>query len=354
MAKEIRLPQLGQTMQEATIISYLVKVGDKVNKTDVIFEVETDKAVLEVESPAAGFVKQILVELGRTIPVNTPIMVLGKKDEKPADNFIESLKAEINILTAGIPESSPIEPEKLETLLVTENLKTASPEIRLGQSIPLSRLEKMVGRRMLQSKREIPCFYLSVRADVSKLAALRDKLNQTGDIRIAYHDFIMRATALTLKEYPTMTGKLAGDYIQLPESINIGLAIDIEGKLVAPVIKDADKKTLAQIATESARLIDKARSNKLTVPDLEGGCITLSNLGQFGIDSFIPIVVPGQCSILGIGRITDNCVPEDGGATVRKIMNLTLAVDHRITNGAYATQFLDHLRRLLQEAEGLV
>jgi len=352
MSNVVRLPQLGRTMEEGTIVSYLVGVGDKVSKGDVIFEVETDKATIEVESPAGGFVKDILVEVGRTLPVNAPIMVLGEKGEKVAGSFVESLKAEISSLAAQTAAGPP-EPE---SLLASERAKTTAAEFGLGRNVPLSRLKRMVGRLMLQSKREIPCFYLSARADVTGLVVQRDKLNQKGNIRIAYHDFVMRATALALKQYPIMTGQLAGDYIQLPKSINISLAIAVEEGLVAPTVKDAGEKSLVQIAAESDRLIDKAHSNKLSLAELEGGCITISNLGPFGIDSFIPIVVPGQCSILGIGAITDNCIPRDGNPDsigVCKMMNLTLAVDHRITNGAYAAQFLDHLRCLLQEAGGL-
>jgi len=123
----------------------------------------------------------------------------------------------------------------------------------------------------------------------------------------------------------------------------------VPGGLVAPILKDVDKKDVKQIARDSKALIEKARSNKLAPADLEGGCITVSNLGALGIDNFIPIVVPGQCSILGIGRITDTCVPDDGSILVRKLMNMTLSVDHKVTNGAYAAQFLDFVRKLLED-----
>ncbi len=361
MANEVRLPQLGQTMEDGTIVSYCVNVGDEVKKGDVIFEVETDKATLEVESPANGFVKEILVEIGKTLPVNAPIIVLGEKDEKVTKDFVDSLKAEIISFwtqTTDVPPKPDsdvfVEPQDL---LTPGKSEATERQISLGRTVPLSRLKKIVGQRMLQSKREIPCFYLSAKADVTELVALRNKLNRTGNTKIAYHDFIVKATALALKQYPIMTGKLVDDYIQLPKSINIGLAIDVADGLVAPVVKDADEKGLAQIALESAGLAEKARSNKLSLLDLEGGCITLSNLGSFGTDSVIPIVMPGQCSVLGIGRITDSCVPEDGNPDsigVRKMMNLTLSVDHRTANGAYAAQFLDYLRRLLQEPAALV
>ncbi|RKY22040.1 MAG: 2-oxo acid dehydrogenase subunit E2, partial [Planctomycetota bacterium] len=119
--------------------------------------------------------------------------------------------------------------------------------------------------------------------------------------------------------------------------------------LVAPIIKDVQKKNVAQIANDSKALIEKARNNKLSPDDLEGGCITVSNLGAFGIESFIPVVVPGQCSILGIGQITDTCVPDNGDIKVRKLMNMTLSVDHKVANGAYAAQFLDYVRKLLED-----
>jgi len=298
MAREVRLPQLGQTMEEGTIVNCLVKVGDEVKKGDVIFEIETDKATLEMESPSAGFVKYILVETDQTLPVGVPILVLGDKDEEVAQSFVDSLK-------------------------------------------------------VLQSKREIPCFYLSVKADVTDLVQLRAKLNKTspakGRMKVAYNDFIIRAVAMGLEKFPIMTGQLAGDSIQLAEAIGIGLAISVPGGLVAPIVKDVNKKDVRQIARDTKALVEKARSNKLAPEDLEGGCFTVSNLGAFEIESFIPIVVPGQCSILGIGQISETCVPQDGNIMVRKLMSMVLSVDHKVTNGAYAAQFLDYVRKLLED-----
>ncbi len=222
-------------------------------------------------------------------------------------------------------------------------------EAKLGEAVPLNRLQKITAQRMLRSKQEIPCFYLSVKADVTKLVDLRSRLNKNSDVKIAYNDFIIKAVAAGLEKYPVMTGQLAGEIIKLSESINIGLAIAVPGGLVAPIVKDANKKDVEQIARDSKALIEKARSNKLAPADLEGGCITVSNLGAFGIESFIPIVVPGQCSILGIGRIAGTCIPDNGGIITRKLMDMTLSVDHKVTNGAYAAQFLDYVRKLLED-----
>ena len=396
MAKEVRLPQLGQTMEEGTIVSCMVKVGDEVKRGDVVFEVETDKATLEVESPADGFVKHILAEVGQTLVVGEAVLVLGDKDEEVLQSFIDSLKTGAPAAPAGEaapaapvvepakPELQPTKPpgkvkasprarklaEELGVSLaivtgtgpagrITEQdvkkaaaSKPAAPEVKLGETIPVTRLQRITAQRMLQSKREIPCFYLTVKADVTDLVELRTRLNKTsppGRIKLSYHDFIMRAVAIGLEKFPIMTGQLAGDAIHLADAINVGLAIAVPDGLVAPIIKDVNKKDVTQIARDSSALIEKASSNKLAPTDLEGGCITVSNLGAFGIESFIPIVVPGQCSILGIGQITDTCVPDNGNITTRKLMNMTLSVDHKVTNGAYAGQFLDFVRKLLED-----
>jgi len=402
MAREIRLPQLGETMKEGTIVDCKVNVGDVVKRGDIIFEIETDKATLEMESPADGFVKHILAEVNQTLPVGEPVLILGEKDEQVPQSFIDSLKGVASAAVAAAEaapavsaakpagtETGPTKPagkvmaspraKKLAEQLgvdlakvtgtgpagkITEQdvkdasgakpVKTAEPaaaaaEVKLGQTIPLNRLQRITAEKMLKSKREIPCFYLTVRADVTDLVGLRTKLNKTGDVKISYNDFIIKAVAIGLEKYPVMTGQLAGDAIQLAESINIGLAITVPDGLVAPIIKNVNKKDVRQIARDSQALIERARNNKLSPADLEGGCITVSNLGALGIESFIPIVVPGQCSILGVGKITNTCVPNDGNILVRKLMSMTLSVDHKVTNGAYAAQFLDFVRKQLED-----
>jgi len=414
MAKEVRLPQLGQTMEEGTIVNCLIKVGEEVKKGDVIFEIETDKATLEMESPADGFVKHILVEVDETLAVGAPILVLGDKDEEVPQSFVDSLKAgapSASPEAEPVEQAAPAEPAEAEPQptapagrvmasprakklagelgvdltavtgtgpagKITEQdvreaaaSKSAKPaklpvteaEVKLGATVPLNRLQKITAERMLKSKREIPCFYLTVKADVTDLVKLRTELNQAGPaegrMKISYNDFIIKAVATGLEKYPIMTGQLAGQAIKLASSINIGLAISVPDGLVAPIVKDVSKKDVKQIARDSQALVERARSNKLTPTDLEGGCITVSNLGAAGIDSFIPIVVPGQCSILGIGRITDTCVPDNGrdpalrepNIMVRKLMNMTLSVDHKVANGAYAAQFLDFVRKMLQD-----
>jgi pyruvate dehydrogenase E2 component (dihydrolipoamide acetyltransferase) len=270
-----------------------------------------------------------------------------------AKKLAEELGVDLTKIT-GTGPGGKITEEDIKAAAAPKPVKPVAPaaattEIKLGDTIPLNRLQKITAERMLKSKREIPCFYLTVRADVTELVKLRVKLNEKSDVKISYNDFIMKAVATGLEKFPIMTGQLAGDVIKLPDAIHVGLAIAVPDGLVAPVVKDVNRKDVKQIARDSLALIERARSNKLSPADLEGGCITVTNLGSLGIESFIPIVVPGQCSILGIGRITDTCVPEDEKILVRKLMNMTLSVDHKVTNGAYAAQFLDFVRKLLED-----
>ncbi len=405
-AKVVRLPQLGQTMEEGTIVNVLVAEGDKVAKGDCLFEIETDKATLEMESPAEGYVKKVLVEVGATVPVNAAILVLGDEDEEVDQGFIDSLAgggaiaagpeqiaagAAVGASETSGPKSGSAagEGERIfasprarmlavelgvdlaavaaagDRIVAADVLKAAEAggvetgsgiedqKYRLGQKVSVSRLQKIVGERMVQSKREIPCFYLTVRADVTKLVELRTKMNKAGGEKVSFNDFIIRAVALGLERYPVMTGQLVGDHIQLAAGIDIGLAISVDDGLVAPLVKDAHKKSLAEIAAYGKGLVTRARNNKLSLDDLEGGCTTISNLGGFGIDSFIPIVVPGQASIIGVGRINDTCVPVGGNIMVHKIMNITLSVDHKVVNGAEAAQFLDAVKKMLEHPDTL-
>jgi pyruvate dehydrogenase E2 component (dihydrolipoamide acetyltransferase) len=351
MATEVTLPQLGQTMEEGTILGYLVEVGDQVKKGDCIYEVETDKATLEVESPADGFVKHLLAEIGQTLLVGDAVLILGDADEQVPQSLIDSLKpisspSDTETLT---PEPAPQDEAPAIELAETQQQTTPPADFTLGATVPLTQKQKITAQKMLESKREIPAFYLNVKADVTDLVELRAEINKTSDVKVSFNDFIIRAVAMALEKFPIMTGQLAANAISLADNIDIGLAIALPDTTVAPVVRSVNKKNSIEIARESNDLVEKARNNKLTPADLQGACITVSNLGSLGVDSNTAIVVPGQCSILGVGRITDACAPENDKFTSRKMMNLTLSVDHRITNGAYAGQFLDLVRRLLQD-----
>jgi pyruvate dehydrogenase E2 component (dihydrolipoamide acetyltransferase) len=352
MVTEVRLPQLGKTMEEGTIIGCIVKVGDKVGRGDILFEIETDKATVEMESPDSGFVKAILAQKGQTVAVHETILILGDKDEEVSQGLIDSIigrkssKSAKKVTTAAESAVATTQAE----IAQAASASRAQAEYRLGQVVPLDRLQKLTGQRMLQSKRQIPCFYLTVWADVTGLVKYREQINQGSGPKVSYNDFIIRAAAMGLERFEIMTGQVEGEAIKLADSIGVGLAISVPGGVVAPVVKEANRKDVRQIARDTGALIGRAQNGKLSPDDLEGGCITISNLGAFGVESFIPVVVPGQCSILGIGAIMDTPVPDAGDMVIRKLMNITLSADHRITNGAYAGQFLDYVRKLLEDA----
>lgn len=378
MAIEITLPRFGRTMEQATVLTVHVQAGQTVKKGQVLADLETDKAAMEMESPAEGMIGAVLVEPGMILPVDTPLFVLTE-DQKPVDPaLLDKLRRQVLAARKTVIEQKPAEMHTLETAPSTEaqtevltkirpiigpieaiqafrtSHQPVPAELKPGMRIPLSRWQKIIADKMLASKRQIPCFYLNLRADVTELTALREKNNHQDSGNLSYNDFLLKALAVSLQRYPAMTGRLAADAIELPEHIDIGLAIATGHGLVAPVLRAVDKMTLAQITAAVGQLSERARKNTLRPEDLEGGCITVSNLGSCGIDSFIPIVIPGQTSILGVGRITEQCVPSGSEVQVRKLLTLTLSVDHRIVNGADAAQFLDFVKKQLEHPESLM
>jgi len=243
------------------------------------------------------------------------------------------------------PAKSPISPSKRN-------------KRRFGAPIPLTRIQKLIGERMLKSKQTKPCFYIESKADVTELMGLRPKLKKSLGIKITTNAFYIRALATAVKKYPLTVGKFDGgvpsDNIRIADAINIGFAVDVPQGLVVPVIKDAEKKTLAEIAHLEKELTEKARSNKLTLEEMEGETIALSNLGAYGVDSFFGIVPPPTSTILAVGSVIKEAVPEEGKATARKMVSLTLAVDRRIIDEVYAAKFLNFIKEQLQSPQQLI
>jgi len=223
---------------------------------------------------------------------------------------------------------------------------------------PLTRIQKLIGERMLKSKRDKPCFSLESKVDVTELMNLRHKLSKSSGIKITTNAFYIRALGLAVKKYPLMVSRLddevPDDNIRIADAINVGFAVNTAQGVVVPVIKSADKKSLAEIASLEKILTEKARSNKLTLEQMEAETIALSNLGAYGIDSFVGIVPPTDSAILAVGNVIPTVVPKNGEPTVRKMVSLTLAVDHKVVNGAYAGQFISFIVELLQNSQQLV
>jgi len=229
--------------------------------------------------------------------------------------------------------------------------------------VPLSRIQRLIAGRMLASKLRKPCFYLEMKADVTELLGMRHNLSKALGAKITSNAFLMHALSLAVRRYPLMVGRFvwqdpqdpaAGAVIRVAENINVGFAVNGPQGLVVPVIRDAQTKSLAAIAREEKLLTDRARSNKLTLEDLEGQTIGLSNLGAYDIDSFIGIVPPPVSTILAAGKINFTAVPQEGRVVVRRLMSLSLTVDQRVIDSEYAARFLQFLAEQLKDPAKLI
>ncbi len=220
--------------------------------------------------------------------------------------------------------------------------------------IPLTRIQKLISRRMLESKLSKPCFYIESKADVTELMAIRPKLRKSLGVKITTKAFYIRALGLAAQEYPLVVGRLDGDSIRIAERVNVGFAVNAPQGLVVPVVKDAGQKTLPDVAREEKLLSDKAHDNQLTLEEIEGETIALSNLGAYGTDSFLGIVPPPASTIVAVGNVIHMVVPRDGEMTARKIVSLSLAADRRVVNEIYAARFLSLIKEHLQNPRGLI
>jgi pyruvate dehydrogenase E2 component (dihydrolipoamide acetyltransferase) len=220
--------------------------------------------------------------------------------------------------------------------------------------IPLNRIQKLIGRRMLESKLTKPCYYMGIETDTTELMDSRHELKKRLGVKITSNAFYIKALGLAVKEFPLMVGSFDDDSIIIPDDINVGFAVSAPQGLVVPVVKKADRKTLAEIAVLEKELTDKARSNRLTLGEITGETIGLSNLGVYDIDSFIGIVPPPATTILAVGNTLRTAVPQNVQVIIRKITDLTIAVDARVVDAAYAAKFLARIANLLQNPERLI
>lgn len=223
-------------------------------------------------------------------------------------------------------------------------------------TVPLTRIQKLIGKYMLQSKREGPCCYLEARADMTSLAAMRRPYCKQVGVRVTTNDFFFCAIGRAVKKFPLMAGHLDGNgaSIRIPDDVSIGFAVEAPQGLVVPVIKNILGKSLPQIAARSNSLVEKARANKLTLDDFEGADIAFSSLGMYGVSSFFAIKSPRVAGIISAGKLEGMVVPSQGGLTTRKTMSIGLAADRRIVSEFYAAQFLSRVVELLETPEMLI
>ena len=415
MADLIMMPKLGFDMAEGTLVEWTKKVGDAVAEGDVIAIIETDKANVEVTSFKAGVIRQLLVEAGTAVPVNTPIAIVGAADEpidlaalgvKPAApaakpekaaapakveptpaipiapaavkagpvtaspvarRMADELGIELHQVTGSGPEGRIVKRDIEEYVKQHAQAKAAAPPPIPTPSFappgegyraePLTPMRQTIARRMTESKQQAPHFYITMDVDMAAALDLRKQLNallpETESISV--NDLLVKAAAIALKQFPHINASFAGSEIRIHDRINIGIAVSREVGLVTTVLQDADKKSLAQIAKGSREIIARAREGRMRAEEMVGGTLNISNLGMFGVEDFIAIISPPQAAVLAIGAIQRvPVVDEAGQLAVGTRMKVTISADHRVTDGAEAARFLQAFKAALEQPMRLV
>jgi pyruvate dehydrogenase E2 component (dihydrolipoamide acetyltransferase) len=404
----VTVPKWGIEMQEGTLVAWRAAEGERVEKGVEIADLETEKIVNALEAPAGGILRRRLAQEGDTLSVGTLIAVLADADtaEAAIDAFIadfepadasfdqpagaESDAAATPIATpasgsesaaAGPVRVSPVVrrlAERLGVDLATVQgtgssgritkldveraasgggaaepaATTASAEY---ETQPLTSMRQTIARRLQASKRDVPHYYLGVDIETDALLGARRQLNadRSDDARISVNDLIVRAVALALIEVPALNVRLVDDELRRYAHAHVAIAVATDAGLITPVIRNADEKSTAEIATASRELAASARSGQLERSQIEDGTFTVSNLGMYGIKRYTAIINPPQGAILAVGAAEPRVVVRDGAAAVATMMSLTLACDHRIIDGAVGAQYLRALKALLEHPERL-
>lgn len=379
MIKEVIMPKLGQTMEEGIIEKWRKKEGERVEKGEILLEITTDKATLEVESYASGILKKVIAREGETVPVTEIIAYIGEpEDEIPVISERPKSRAAVVIEETGgreVPgkkEEEAIEAGRIKASpaarrIARENkvdlslIKGTGPAGRITEKDvldfkPLSPIRRIIGERMSMSKREIPHYYLTTSLDMKEVMSLRQNFNQKlrgNGLNISYNDFLIKAAGLTIAQYPSFNTYLEAGGIKKREEINIGLAVSIPDGIVVPVIHRVDKASFQEIVKERMELVEKARSFKLTPAEYSGGSFTISNLGGYDIENFCAIINPPECAILAVARIMDRPVVVQGEIAIRPMMKVTLSLDHRLIDGAIGAEFLQKFKELIETPASL-
>ena len=458
MAVEVIIPKQGQTVEVVRLVRWLAKEGDTVRRGDPILEIETDKAVFEVEAPADGVLRQVKYQEGEEVPVVTRVAFIAAPDEDlsavagapaaaptpsgaptsaaapaaataPAptsgarERIFASPRARKAAREAGLtdlsaivgsgPEGRIVEADVLAYVARAAVMPTAAepaapvsplaqrmaadlgvdlsqvvgtgpggritradveraaqkavapapaPTVTpaaapaaapaavpsgVRQVVPLRGVRARIAQRMRESVDTAAHVTIFTEVDATELVALRTRLKDDG-INVSYNDLLVFIVARALRDHPALNATQVGDAIHYLEAIHIAVAVDTERGLLVPVIRDADKKGLAQIGAEFAALAQAAKEGRSQPDDLTGGTFTITNLGMYEVDGFTPIINPPQCAILGVGRIIEKPVGRDGQIVLRKMMVLSLSFDHRLVDGAPAARFLQQVKRLVE------
>ncbi|HET6594665.1 MAG TPA: dihydrolipoamide acetyltransferase family protein [Anaerolineales bacterium] len=427
MAETISMPKLGFDMQEGVLVRWVKNEGENVNKGDVLAEIETDKATVEVESSASGVIRKLLVEAGAVVPVGDPIAVVGSADEKiegtpaqtteaPAEKKTDdqkgperktepekpqpedgSQKAEAAPQTqpaqAPVPQApapaheGPIKASPLAKKIARDkNLDlarvqgtgpggrvvrkdveaalaggqpaaaprqpAAQPVAVSGedQTIQMTKLRQAIARRMTESTTTVPHFFVTHEYKMDALMALRKQINDylPENEKLSVNDFIVKAVALTLREFPNLNSSYAGDNVIRRGAINVGIAVAVEGGLLTVVTRNTDQQPLRSLSSETKRMAAGAREGKVRPNDIEGSTFSVSNLGMFDVENFSAIINPPEAGIIAVGSARKVPVVEDNEIKIGWRMKATLSVDHRVSDGAEGAQFMQKLAEFLE------
>lgn len=409
----VLMPRLSDTMTEGVIASWHKKVGEAVKKGDVLADIETDKATMELESYKDGILLHQGAPAGATIRVNDLLCIIGNENLDVAA-ILASINNAGTAPAAASPAASsaavsPSAPHSVSAntdvsnnsgrifasplakkmaadkgidlsrvkgsgdngRIVRQDIETftpaaastaaaghqptmpvAAPVVAGKESfeeVPVSQMRKVIARRLSESLFTAPHFYLTMSIDMDAAVAARTRLNENAAVKISFNDMVVKATALALRQHPKVNSSWLGDTIRFNHHINIGVAVAVEEGLLVPVVRFADGKSLTAIGSEVKTFAQKAKDKKLQPADWEGSTFTISNLGMFGIDQFTAIINPPDACILAVGGISQEPVVKNGQIVPGHVMKVTLSCDHRVVDGATGAAFLQTLKGLLEE-----
>jgi len=393
------MPQGGQDINEGTVVNWLKAESEPVTKGEIVCVVETEKAVFEVEAPADGILLKIVVAEGGVAPIFSTIGVIGAAGESvDIDAFLKDEQTEtkeetgidiskirsrmgggeqretarvkvsgrarklasregidLSAVTGTGPNGRIVEKDVRAAM----ETRPAAPEVSRppaaggGRAEPLSKMRRVIARRMQQSKQTIPHFYVTVSVVMDDALALRETLNAVADPKISVNDMIVKASALALEEFCQVNASIEGDAIVYRDTVNVGIAVGVEDGLLVPVLPRADTLSLKDIARQTKDIISLVQAGKQ--PNLETGSFTVSNMGMLNVENFVAIINPPESAILAIGTTEKRVVVSNSNdLCIRNVMTMTLSVDHRVVDGVLAAKFVNKIKYHLQNPKTLL
>jgi pyruvate dehydrogenase E2 component (dihydrolipoamide acetyltransferase) len=388
------MPKLTDTMEEGVLLAWKKREGDQVQAGESLAEIETDKAIMDLEAFASGVLRKILVQDGATVMSGTLIGVIGGVDEDITSALTDTITAApsvgVGARTSAPPAASPslASPESsqgtrfiasprakalaadrgidLSTItgtgpggrIVEEDVVNAqappTPMLSAGTDQPLSQMRKAIARATTQSKAPVPHFYLTSEIDMEQAEQFRDQFKQNRTTHPSITDLLIKAAAIALTRYPDINVSFTGPAIRRHARIDIGIAVGIDNGLITPIIRNCGAKSLNDIATESRALIDRAREKRLQPQEYTDATFSISNLGMFDVENFIAVLIPPQAASIAVGAIRDAPVVKDGTIKAGRRMKVTLSCDHRALDGVQGAGFLKEFKRILEHPSELL